>query len=100
VFLAVALALSGWAVNRSQAVEANLTRSEAQRLAAQAITLIQVGQFPETAALLSLRSLNTLYTPEGETALFQAATLQVPVRQFEQPPNDGPLNAAFSPDGR
>jgi WD40 repeat protein len=135
VFLAVALALSGWAVNRSQAaddnaqqarsaaatavaneneaelqrglavkseatVAANLTRSEAQRLAAQASTLIQASQFPETAALLSLRSMNTLYTPEGDAALLQAATLQFPLRQFPQQPNDGALVAAFSPDGR
>jgi hypothetical protein len=132
VFLAVAIALSGFAVNRSQAaddnarqagsaavayqneaetqrglavkseatLEANFTRAEAQRLAAQAITLIQTGQLPETVALLSLRSMNTLYTPEGDAALLQVATMQFPIRQFAQPQTDGSLSIAFSPDGQ
>jgi WD40 repeat protein/class 3 adenylate cyclase len=87
------------AVKSEATVEANLTRSEAQRLAAQASTLVQAGQFPEAAALLGLRSMNTLYTPEGDAALLQITTLQFPVREFAAS-NLGLNDVAYSPDGR
>ncbi len=55
LFLCVALGLSAITVNERQMAEANLTRSEAQRLAAEASALYQRGGSSELVALLSIR---------------------------------------------
>jgi WD40 repeat protein/transcriptional regulator with XRE-family HTH domain len=80
--------------------EANLTRSEAQRLAAEANSLMQSGVAdPQLIALLSLRSISTQYTPQGDAALTGAAALPLP-RQIFSGHTEGLLSVAFSPDGR
>ena len=61
---------------------ADFTRSEAQRLAAEASSLMQSRADPQLIALLSLRSINTQYTIEGDAALTGAAALPLPQRIF------------------
>jgi hypothetical protein len=63
LFLVVALGLSVFAFNRQAAAVANLNRSEAQRLAAEANRLLVERQSNELAALLSIRSMRLRYTP-------------------------------------
>ncbi len=58
--------------------EANFTRAEAQRLAAEANRLLLGGGNPELIALLSLRSMNTQYTSQGDSALTAASRLAYP----------------------
>ena len=79
--------------------EANFTHSEAQRLAAEATNLINVGGSSETAALLTLRSLNLEYTPQGDAVLLNVVNLHYPLRVFTG--NQHELDrVAFSPDDR
>jgi WD40 repeat protein/class 3 adenylate cyclase len=86
---------------RQAQVQANLTRSEALRLAAEAVSLINFGNAPETAALLSLRSLRTLYTPEGDAALGRATMLRFPRLQLAATAGTGGVwGTAFSSDGK
>lgn len=78
--------------------EANFQQAEAQRLAAEASNLIVTQGSPELIALLSLRSLNTQYTIQGDAALSAAARLDYPQHVF--PSSGYPiLGVAFSPDG-
>jgi class 3 adenylate cyclase len=122
VFLVIAAGLTIWAFSQSQVaqanadeansqrqqaqrseatVQANLLRSEAQLLAAEADSLLKSGTSPETAALLSLRSLRTLYTPEGDAALGRALGLRFPRLQLAASGGAGATwAAAFSPDGK
>jgi WD40 repeat protein len=77
--------------------EANFTRAEAQRLAAEATNLINVRGSSETAALLTLRSLNLEYTPQGDAALLNVVNLHYPLQVFTG--NQDEVNqVAFSPD--
>ncbi len=113
VFLAVAIALSGWAVNRSQAADdnakqaqtaaatavANFTNAEAQRLASEGNVLLQANREPEPIALLSIRSINTQYSPQGDAMLVAAANLEYPLRRFAGH-TDLVYTVAFSPDGK
>lgn len=78
--------------------DTNFKRAEAQRLAAEANKLLLSGGNSELIALLSLRSINTQYTPQGDSALGGAANLNYPRQQFGSPDdNIGPV--AYSPDG-
>jgi WD40 repeat protein len=78
--------------------EANFIRAEAQRLAAEATNIINTQGTSETAALLTLRSLNLEYTPQGDAALLSAIHLNYPVQVFTG--NQAPVTkVAFSPDG-
>jgi WD40 repeat protein len=83
---------------RQQAV-ANLTQSEALRLAAEANGLIQSRGSPELAALLSIRSALTQASPQGDAVLEATATLGYPLKQFVGH-TDGVPAVAFSPDGK
>jgi len=83
---------------RTQAI-ADFRRSEAQRLAAEARSLMQSGSDPELIALLSLRSINTQYTDEGDAALTGAAALPIPKKIFADH-NKGVYSVNFSPDGK
>jgi serine/threonine protein kinase/DNA-binding XRE family transcriptional regulator len=90
LFLLAAAALSVYALQqRGQAqasadeaerqrrqAELNFTRSEAQRLAAEADVLSQAGGSAELVALLALRSLRLQYTPQGDAALAAAASVE------------------------
>src|SRR5262249_36211902 len=83
---------------RQQAV-ANLTQSEALRLAAEAYGLIQSRGSPELAALLSIRSALTQASPQGDAVLEAAATLGYPLRQFVGH-TDLVREVEFTPDGK
>lgn len=77
---------------------ADFTRSEAQRLAAEAKSLMQSASDPQLIALLSLRSINTQYTTEGDSALTGAAALPIPKMIFTDQ-TKGVYSVNFSPDG-
>jgi hypothetical protein len=77
----------------------NFTRSEAQRLAAEANSLMQSVADPQLIALLSLRSIKTLHTLEGDAALTGAAALPLPLRILAGH-TKGVYSVAISPDGR
>jgi WD40 repeat protein/transcriptional regulator with XRE-family HTH domain len=62
--------------------EANFQHAEALRLAAEASNLISSQGIPEQIALLSLRSMNIQYTPQGDAALSGAATLIYPEQVY------------------
>ncbi len=79
---------------------ANFTRADAQRLAAEANSMMQSGADPQLIALLSLRSIKTQYTLEGETALTGASRLVLPAQTFGKIDNNGIWTIAFSPDGK
>lgn len=78
----------------------NFTRSEAQRLAAEATNLLNGDPGKsELSALLSVRSMNLLYTSSGDAALSRAALMSPKPRQFIGH-TDVIFGIAFSPDGR
>src|SRR6266545_1734924 len=56
----------------------NLTRSEAQRLAAEANSLMLNNGDTNLVALLAIRSLNMQYTPAGDSILASLTTLESP----------------------
>lgn len=79
--------------------EANLTRSEAQRLAAEANSLVLNNGDTNLIALLTLRSLTMQYTPSGDAILSGLTTLEVPPQEFKG--HKGDLwGVDFSPDGK
>ena len=78
---------------------ANFTHAEAQRLAAEATNLMNTKGNSETAALLTLRSLNLEYTPQGDAALLGAINLNYPVQVFIGN-QGGVTKVAFSPDDK
>ena len=63
--------------------EANFKQAEAQRLALEANRLLTAGGSSEQIALLSLQSMKTQYTTEGDAALAAAARLEYPVKLFK-----------------
>jgi len=101
VILALLAGMFGLRSNQNAiSAQANLTRSEAQRFAAEAKSLMQSGVAdPQLIALLSLRSIKTQYTSQGDAALTGAAALPLPRQIFSGHP-EGLLSVAFSPDGR
>lgn len=101
VILALLAGMFGLRSNQNAiTAQANLTRSEAQRLAAEASSLMQSGVAdPQLIALLSLRSIKTQYTPQGDAALTGAVALPLP-RQIFSGHTEGLLSVAFSRDGQ
>jgi len=79
--------------------EANFTRAEAQRLAAEATNLLNAKGSSETVALLTLRSLNLEYSPQGDAALLRAVNLNYPLQIFTGHTGTV-LHVAFSPDNQ
>ncbi len=104
VFLLAAVGAAWFAFNQQTIArasqvqaEANFTRAEAQRLAAEANTLVQAGGNAEVIALLALKSLRTQYSPQGDAALQAAAGLDYP--QHILTGHEGSLWAVdYSPD--
>jgi WD40 repeat protein/DNA-binding SARP family transcriptional activator len=87
------------AVGAQATAESNFRQAEARRLAAEASKLLASQGSPELIALLSLRSMDMEYTPEGDSALSAAARLDYPVQIFTLPGST--VNGlAFSPDGK
>ncbi|HET8670564.1 MAG TPA: WD40 repeat domain-containing protein, partial [Candidatus Saccharimonadales bacterium] len=62
--------------------EANFTRAESQRLAAEATNIMNESGNSTTAALLTLRSLHLEYTPQGDAVLLKAIDLNFPLQVF------------------
>ena len=97
--LAFLAGMFGMQSNRNaQQAEANFANAEAQRLAALANNLLQQGGNTELIALLSLRSMKTQYTPQGDAALVGAAGLDYPLQVFTAADRINSID--YSPDGR
>ena len=98
IILALLAGMFGLQSNRNAVqAETNFKQAEAQRLALEANCLLTTGGSSEQIALLSLQSMKTQYTLEGDAALAAAARLDYPVKTFNQA---GPVwSATFSPDG-
>src|SRR5215216_2337494 len=83
----------------AELAEANLTHSEAQRLAAEANSLMLSHGDTNLIALLAIRSLTMKYTPSGDAVLESLTTLGTPPREFKGHTADV-WGVAFSPDGK
>jgi WD40 repeat protein/transcriptional regulator with XRE-family HTH domain len=105
-FLLIAAGMGAWALQQSQAAQQNartaqtaLTGSEATRLAAEATSLLGTDSDRQLIALLSIRSLRSQYSPQGEAAIAAATTLDYP--QFTFRSDQVALSQiALSSDGR
>ena len=93
IIAALAAGLFGYRANIS------LTRSEAERLAAEANNLMLTQGDTNLIALLTIRSLNMDYTPTGDAILADVTTLELPPRELRGHPADV-WGADFSPDGK
>jgi WD40 repeat protein/class 3 adenylate cyclase len=96
---ATAIAESQVRATQQAIAEANFRQAEAQRLAAEASKLIVIQGNPELIALLSLRSLKTQYTIQGDAALTAAARLDYPKQVFVSSIHSI-YSVAFSPDSK
>jgi WD40 repeat protein/transcriptional regulator with XRE-family HTH domain len=77
----------------------NFTRSEAERLAAEANSLLLSKDDSNLIGLLTIRSLTLQYTPPGDDMLSSLTTLQAPPREFRGHTADV-FGVDFSPDGK
>lgn len=99
IVLALAVIAAVTAVIFANRYATNLTRSQAQRLAAGANSLLAANGDPNLIALLSIRSLDTQYSTYGDAMLASLTTLGAPPREYKA--QEGELHGAdFSPDGR
>jgi WD40 repeat protein/class 3 adenylate cyclase len=89
----------GLAVQSAATAQADFNKAEAQRLASEADKLILTKGNSELIGLLSIRSINTQYTAQGDEALDGAGTLNYPLRNFVGH-TDTLSGAALSPDGK
>jgi WD40 repeat protein/transcriptional regulator with XRE-family HTH domain len=96
---ATAVANEAQANAQREQAQANFTRAEAQRLAAEANRLLQARGNAEVIALLSVRSMTTRYSTQGDAALAAATLLSYPSRIFTTG-HDDLRRVAFSPDGK
>jgi WD40 repeat protein/transcriptional regulator with XRE-family HTH domain len=100
VILAVLAAAFSIQSNRNaEQAQANLTRSEAQRLAAEANNLRLNNGDSNLIALLAIRSLTMQYTPSGDAVLSSLTALEAPPQEFKGHTADL-WNVDFSPDGK
>jgi WD40 repeat protein len=99
LFSVVAAGLATFAFSQQAKAQANFTRAEAQRLAAEANTLVETNGNAEVIALLALRSLGTQYSPQGDAVLQAAAGLDY-ADSILSGHTDEVWSLAFSPDGR
>jgi WD40 repeat protein/class 3 adenylate cyclase len=101
LFLVLAIVLSAFALAQSRVAQSsekqaqdNLQLSEAQRLAAEANNLNSQSGTSDLVALLAIRSLASIYTPQGDVMLQAASRQYYPLKRF-------PGIAAFpAPDGK
>jgi WD40 repeat protein/transcriptional regulator with XRE-family HTH domain len=94
-----ALLLAGLAGLFSIRSQANFTRAEAQRLAAEANNLYKSSGSPELIALLALHSMNLQYSAQGDEVLTRAANLNYP-KQIYTGHTKAVWGAAFSVDDK
>src|SRR5262249_18318476 len=89
----------GQAVYNAATAQSNFIHSESQRLAAEALNLAQAADGnTELAGLLSVRAINLDYSPQADSMLARATTLNY-ARQIYR--HGGQINVvAFSPDGK
>lgn len=100
VFLAILAGVFSIQSNRNaEQAQANLTRSEAQRLAAEANNLLLNNGDSNLIALLAVRSLNMQYTPSGDAVLSSLTGLEAPPIEFKGHTSDV-WGVDFSPDGK
>ncbi|MBX3061323.1 MAG: PQQ-binding-like beta-propeller repeat protein, partial [Anaerolineae bacterium] len=99
VLVAVALRNRQEALTARAQAETSFTKAESQRMAALAANLLQNGSNAELAALLSLHSLNAVYTEQGDASLRDASWYAFAQTVYRG--SEGAINsAAFSPDGK
>ena len=99
IVLGLAVIAAVTAIILANRYETSLTRSQAQRLAAGANSLLAANGDPNLIALLSIRSLDTQYSTYGDAMLSSLTTLGAPPREFKA--QEGELHGAdFSPDGK
>ncbi len=79
--------------------EDSLRRTTAQRLGLDAAALALSGGEADLIALLTVRSLNTEYTPQGDFALQQALQQPFPTAVLDTGLESGGVKLALSPDG-
>lgn len=99
VFLVIAAGLTIWAFNQSQVAQANFKHADALRLAGEANNLLLSHGDSTLAALLSIRSLNAEYSPQGDAALTGVAFQGAPPLVLTGHTNYVRL-VKFSPDGK
>ncbi len=89
----------GQAIANAQTAQSNFTRAEGQRLAAEALNVMQSRDGNvELAGLLSVYAVNKIYSQQTDTALVQATLLDYAQQVY---PHGGKVHVAkFSPDGR
>jgi WD40 repeat protein/transcriptional regulator with XRE-family HTH domain len=93
IIAALVAGLFGYRANTS------LTRSEAERIAAEANNLLLTQGDNNLIALLAISSLNMDYTPTGDAVLAGVTTLGLPPRELRGHTADV-WGADFSPDGK
>jgi WD40 repeat protein/class 3 adenylate cyclase len=82
------------AVASENQAQANLQLSEAQRLAAEANRVNSQNGISDLVALLALRSLASIYTPQGDAMLQAASRQYYPIKRFPG------ISAVPAPDGK
>ncbi len=82
--------------------ESNFQQAESQRLGAEGLALAQSSSGnPELAALLAIRGLQTVYSPQADAALQLALPRLYTGRVLDRPGRTGPLySIAITPDGK
>jgi WD40 repeat protein/class 3 adenylate cyclase len=96
---ATAQAEAGARATQQAIAETNLTHADALRLAGEANKLfLTLGIDVDLMTLLSIRSMNIQYSPQGDAALEGAMTLPFPHSVFTGH-TDNITSAAYSPDG-
>ncbi|MCC7445912.1 MAG: protein kinase [Anaerolineae bacterium] len=89
----------GQAVANAQTAQSNFVRAEGQRLAAEALNVMQARDGNvELAGLLSVYAVNKIYSQQTDTALVQATLLNYAQQVY--PHGDKVHVTQFSPDGR
>lgn len=86
------------AAGNAATAQANFTRAEAQRLAAEANVLLKSEGSHELIALLGVRAMNLQYSPQGDTAISGAAGLDYPLQVFAS--TMLPYTMEYSSDGK
>src|SRR5262249_54184695 len=89
----------GQAVAAAATSQSNFVRAESQRLAAEAVNVMQSSEGSgELGGLLSVRAINMSYSPQADQSLIRATLLNYPIRLFKH--SAKLTSVAISPDAR